>query len=122
MILLVAGLVVAVVVGLAAGVLMGSVTRSRVVGVLVWLVVAPSVAFVPFAVAVSDSPSAAPTFSQAQLEADRVMTQQMATVVGPGMDAQMASNGMLERSANGAYLSALQEHITRFDQMTGLSP
>lgn len=121
MILLVAGVVVAVFVGLAAAILMGAVTRSKVVGVLVWLVVAPSIAFFPVAVAISDSPPAGPSFSQAQLEADRVMTEQMATAVGPGMDTLMATNGMLDRSADDAYAQALQRHFEQVDDL-GLNP
>lgn len=61
-------------------------------------------------------------FSHAQLEADRVMTKQMATVVGPGMDAQMETNGMLQRSSNDAYLRALEEHIYQVDRMLGQVP
>ncbi len=58
-------------------------------------------------------------FSYAQLEADRIMTQQMASVVGPGMDSLMTTNGMLERSANDAYLRALERHAYEVDRMLG---
>lgn len=61
-------------------------------------------------------------FSHAQLEADRIMTEQMASVVGPGMESQMATNGMLERSANGAYLQALEQHMYQVDRMFGRAP
>jgi len=61
-------------------------------------------------------------FSHSQLEADRVMTEQMASVVGPGMESQMAANGMLERSANGAYLQALEQHMYQVDRMFGRAP
>lgn len=61
-------------------------------------------------------------FSHDQLEADRVMTQQMATVVGPGMEALMTTNGMLERSANGAYLRALEQHSYEVDRMLERAP
>jgi len=61
-------------------------------------------------------------FSHAQLEADRIMTEQMASVVGPGMQSQMTTNGMLERSANDAYLRALEEHIYGVDRMLGRVP
>ena len=61
-------------------------------------------------------------FSHSQLEADRIMTEQMATVVGPGMESQMAANGMLERSANDAYLRALEQHMNQVDRMLGRAP
>ena len=61
-------------------------------------------------------------FSHAQLEADRIMTEQMASVVGPGMDSQMATNGMLERSANDAYLQALEQYMHQVDRMLGRAP
>lgn len=61
-------------------------------------------------------------FSHAQLEADRVMTQQMASVVGPGMESLMPINGMLDRSANGAYLQALEQHTYQMDRMLGRTP
>lgn len=61
-------------------------------------------------------------FSHSQLEADRIMTEQMASVVGPGMESQMAANGMLERSANDAYLRALEQHVYEADRMLGRAP
>lgn len=61
-------------------------------------------------------------FSHAQLEADRNMTQQMASVVGPGMESQMTTNAMLERSANEAYLRALEQHTYQVDRMLGRAP
>lgn len=61
-------------------------------------------------------------FSHAQLEADRNMTEQMAIVVGPGMQSQMTTNGMLERSANDAYLRALEQHTYQVDRMLGRVP
>lgn len=77
------------------------------------------------AVAISSSagkPGPMGGISHAQLEADRVMTQQMASVVGPGMESQMSTNGMLERSANGAYLQALEQHTYQVDRMLGRTP
>ncbi len=61
-------------------------------------------------------------FSHEQLDADRVMTEQMATAVGPGMEAQMTTYGMLERSANEAYLRALEQHTYQVDRMLGRVP
>lgn len=61
-------------------------------------------------------------FSHAQLEADRIMTEQMATVVGPSMQSQMTTNGMLQRSANDAYLRALEQHTYQVDRMLGRVP
>ena len=61
-------------------------------------------------------------FSHAQLEADRIMTERMATAVGPGMQSLMTTDGMLERSANDAYLRALEQHIYQVDRMLGRVP
>lgn len=61
-------------------------------------------------------------FSHAQLEADRIMTQQMASVVGPDMEFQMTTNGMLQRSANATYLRALEQHVYQVDRMLGRVP
>ena len=61
-------------------------------------------------------------FSHAQLEADRLMTEQMARVVGPGMQSLMTTDGMLERSANDAYLRALEQHVYEVDRMLGRVP
>lgn len=61
-------------------------------------------------------------FSHAQLEADRVMTEQMATVVGAGMESQMTLDGMRQRSRNDAYLRALEQHTYQVDRMTGRVP
>ena len=82
-----------------------------------------SVAFVALAVTNSAGGSGPMGgFSHAQLEADRNMTQQMASVVGPGMESQMTTNSMLERSANGAYLRALEQHTYQVDRMLGRVP
>lgn len=61
-------------------------------------------------------------FSHAQLEADRIMTQRMASDVGAGMESQMTTNAMLERSANDAYLRALEQHVYQVDRMLGRAP
>ncbi len=62
------------------------------------------------------------TFSHDLLEADRMMTEQMATYVGPGMEAQMPDYGMLARSANDAYLRALELHTYQVNKMMGRVP
>lgn len=82
----------------------------------------PTLAFVPFAISVYEPLPPAASFSHAQLEADRGMTQQMGLVVGEGMDAQMIDNGMLHRSANPAYVAAVEQHVAEFGRMAGLRP
>ena len=59
-----------------------------------------------------------PVPSHAQLDADRLMTSQMSVDVGGGMDAQMTTDGMLERSADDAYARALEEHVRLYARMT----
>lgn len=61
-------------------------------------------------------------FSHAQLEADRVMTEQMGVSVGAGMDTVMSVDGLLERSTSDAYVRALEEHVSQFDRMLGRIP
>lgn len=61
-------------------------------------------------------------FSHEQLEADRIMTEQMATASGAGMRSLMLVDGMLERSANDAYLRALERHAYEVDRMLGRAP
>ena len=82
-----------------------------------------SVVFAALAIA-NSSGSSGPMggFSHAQLEADRLMTEQMASVVGSGMQTQMATNAMLQRSQNGAYLRALEQHTYQVDRMLGRVP
>ena len=65
-----------------------------------------------------DSTSPAGGFSHQQLEVDRLMTQRM------GTEAQMAmgSNGMLGRSADPAYVRALEQHASEIDRMLGRAP
>lgn len=60
-----------------------------------------------------------PGFSHVQLETDRAMTQQMAVVAGPGMDAQMVGYGMLGRTQDPAYTAALEAHTDQFQRMLG---
>lgn len=61
-------------------------------------------------------------FSHEQLEADRMMTQQMGADIGPGMAVQMPGYGMLERSSSEAYVDALERHTRLYNQMAGLTP
>ena len=81
------------------------------------------VAFVVTAVLTSTPPSGVmSTDPHELLEADRVMTQQMAIAAGPGMDAQMFGSGMLRRSADLLYVRALEEHMRAMDRMLGRVP
>jgi hypothetical protein len=84
------------------------------------------VGLVGFAVAATVLPSPRPgpqaPVSHEVLEADRIMTQQMGTYVGPGMEAVMSANGMLDRSADQAYLRALEWHAYEIDRMIGRAP
>ena len=65
-----------------------------------------------------DSTSPAGGFSHQQLEVDRLMTQRM------GTEAQMpmGSDGMLGRSADPAYVRALEQHASEIDRMLGRAP
>jgi hypothetical protein len=65
----------------------------------------------------TDAPGA-----HAQLEADRVMAQQMAAAIGPGMQAQMWTDGMLGRTSDAAYLRALDQHTYEVERMLGRMP
>lgn len=70
----------------------------------------------------AEGPGQVSGFSHAQLEADRIMTEQMSTAVGPGMQSVMATDGMLQRSANDAYVQALEQHVYEVDRMLGRVP
>ena len=122
MILLILGVAGATLAGFVVAFLAGIVTKSILLRGLVWTVVTSSLAFFPIAASVSQPALTSGIFSHDQLDADRAMTQQMAVVVGPGMDAQMVSDGMLARSANAAYTSALEQHVAEFDRMLGQAP
>lgn len=74
------------------------------------------VTFVVLAISFSPSPTAPGSYSHSQLEADRVMTQQMAVQTAMGPD------GMLERSADPGYVKALEQHIQQFNRMIGATP
>lgn len=117
------GLSVAAVAAVAVGLLGMAVFRSKAILALLGVGAFVLVAFVTVAVATSAGESSTMGgFSQEQMEADRMMTQEMAIVTGPGMDVQMASDWMLARSANSAYLRALEQHVYEFDRMLGRVP
>lgn len=92
--------------------------------VLGWIVLTGAVAAVLFVTQAPGwgNPDAGPSIPHAQLELDRAMAQQMAVVYGPGMDTQMESFGMLQRSSSDVYLDALEEHTRQFDRMLGTAP
>lgn len=119
------GMAIAVIAGVTVGAFIGSVTSSRALGVVVAFALVPTLAFVPVAVgAIAGAEGGRPTplVSHTQLEADRAMTQQMTVAFGPGMDAMMTTNGMLERSASSAYVVALEQHVADFDRMAAPTP
>lgn len=121
MIILIVGLVITALVGITVAWLAGSIVRSKVLGALMFLAVTPALAFFPVMFALGGSTPTSTSFSHVQLEADRAMTQRMGVVSGPAMDAQMASDGMLGRSASDAYVEALEQHVADFDRMAGSS-
>ena len=57
-----------------------------------------------------------------QVESDRVMTQQMGTYVGPGMQAGMGANGMLQRTSDQAYVRELEKSAHEVDRMLARHP
>ena len=73
-------------------------------------------AFVVLAISFSPPPTALGSYAHSQLEADRVMTQQMAVQTAMGLD------GMPERSADPGYVKALEQHIQQFNRMIGATP
>lgn len=82
-----------------------------------------AVAFVAVAAVTTEPrPPMSGGFPHERLEADRIMTQRMATSGGPGMESLMAIDGMLERSTNDAYLRALEQHAYEVERMLGRSP
>ena len=74
------------------------------------------VTFVVLAISFSPSSSAVGSYSHSQLEADRVMTEQMAVQTAMGPD------GMLQRSADPGYVKALEQHVQQFNRMIGATP
>lgn len=74
------------------------------------------VTFVVLAVSLSSSSTEMGSYSHSQLEADRVMTEQMAVQTAMGPD------GMLQRSTDPGYVQALEQHIRQFDRSIGLTP
>ena len=57
-----------------------------------------------------------------QVESDRVMTQQMGTDAGPGMQAGMGANGMLQRTSDQSYVRELEKHAHDVDRMIARHP
>ncbi len=108
----------------AAAFEVGRITKllipSRALAVLAGVGMAVIGGFLSLAIAFGSS-AGDPTagFSHDQLEADRVMTQQMSVVTGPSMDAQMTDYGMLRRTSDEAYLKALEAHTAQLEQMLG---
>ena len=110
-------------VAVAAAALVGILIGSRALSVLLGVGAVVFVLATVTAIAFRGTPQPGMGgFSHDQLEADRVMTEQMAVAGGPGMDAQMQSYGMLARSANPAYLRALEQHAYEVDKMIGRAP
>ncbi len=68
------------------------------------------------------SPNPVHGYPASIVAADWAMTQQMATSIGPGIDAQMQSSGMLQRSQDPHYLAALEAYGHQIDKMLGRSP
>lgn len=113
----------AVVVGLISALIVGEFFSSKLLGGLVGTMVLALVLFGAAAFASATAPTSVMGFSHAQLEADRIMTQEMSVSTDPGMEALMAQqNSMLQRSSNPAYVQALEEHVRQFDRMLGEVP
>ena len=99
------------------------VSPAKVVLGLVGTGMIVAAAFVVLAIVNTEGrPPMSGSFSHAQLEADRIMTERMASVIGPGMQSQMTTDPMLERSDNDAYLRALEQHVYQVDRMLGRVP
>ncbi len=109
----------AIVVGVIAAIITSRAFGSKALGGSVGAMTVVAGLLVAAAFATAAAPAPATTFSHAQLEADRQMTQEMAVSFDPGMDALMARDGMLQRSADPAYVRALEEHTRQFDRMLG---
>jgi hypothetical protein len=112
----------AIVVGVMAAFIVSDLFGSKALGGLIGTGSVVVVLFIAAAFATASAPAPTMGFSHAQLEADRQMTQQMAVSVDPGMQALMGQDSMLQRSANPAYVRALEEHIRQFDRMLGQVP
>lgn len=75
------------------------------------------VAFVVLVIAFGQpGASTHPAYPHSLLERDRVMTERMA------VQTYMAEEGMLQRSADPAYVAALEDHVRWFDRMLGRTP
>jgi len=112
----------AIVVGVMAAFIVGDFSGSKALGGLIGTGFVVVVLFIVAAFATASAPASIMGFSHAQLEVDRIMTEQMAISVDPGMDALMAQDSMLQRSANPAYVRALEDHIRQFDRTLGQAP
>ena len=111
-----------IVIAVVAAFLVSDISGSRVLGLLVGTGSVVVALFVAAAFATPSVPAGTGGFSHAQLETDRVMTQQMALSVDPGMQALMEQDSMLQRSAHRAYVRALEDHIRRFNRTLGQAP
>lgn len=114
----------AVVAGVAIWRLVAVISGFRGLGWLMGMGTSVSAVALGVVIVMSGNPTASPAqgFSHAQLDADRVMTQQMAVAFGPGMDAVMEQDGMLLRSGDTAYVDALNQHISQFAKSLGQAP
>ncbi len=112
----------AIVVGVMAAFIVSDFFGSKALGGLIGTGFVVVVLFIVAAFATASAPPPNMGFAHVQLEADRVMTQQMAISVDPGMQALMGQDSMLQRSVNPAYVRALEEHIRQFDRTLGQAP
>ncbi len=112
----------AIAVGVIAAFIVSDFFGSKALGGLIGTGSIVVVLFIAAVFATTSAPTSTMGFSHAQLEADRQMTREMAVAVDPGMQALMAQDGMLQRSADPAYVRALEEHIRQFDRMLGQVP
>ena len=112
----------AIALGIIAASVMSGLFDSKTLGGLIGMSVASWVLVTTLVLSTSTTTTQVAAFSHAQLDADRVMTQQMSVSFDPSMQAQMAQDSMLQRSANPAYVLALEEHIQQFDRMLGQVP
>ena len=112
----------AILVGVIAAFIVSESFGSKALGGLIGTGSVVVVLFIAAAFATASAPASSMGFSHAQLEADRQMTQQMAVSVDPGMQALMGQDSMLQRSANPAYVLALEEHTRQFNRTLGQGP
>ncbi len=82
----------AIVVGVMAAFIVGDFSGSKALGGLIGTGFVVVVLFIVAAFATASAPASIMGFSHAQLEVDRIMTEQMAISVDPGMDALMGQD------------------------------